>query len=91
MQSRTMKPIRLSRHAQGYTAKRGFTREDVEQTIRGAPWRPAEYGENRLQASMEFPFASTWNGRYYATRRVRAIFVELDVEILVVTVYTYYY
>ena len=25
-----MKPIRLSRHAQGYTAKRGFTREDVE-------------------------------------------------------------
>ena len=86
-----MKPVRLSRHAQGYTAKRGFTVAEIERAIREGPWSPAEYGEGRLQASMEFPFQAIWNGRRYAVKRVRPIFVELELEILVITVYTYYY
>jgi len=40
---------------------------------------------------MEFPFQAIWNGRRYAVKRVRPIFVELELEILVITVYTYYY
>jgi hypothetical protein len=86
-----VKPIRLSRHAGGYTAKRGFTREEVEQVIRQAPWEPADWGEGRLQATREFPYGQTWNGRFYTTKQVRPVFVETDVEIVVVTVYTYYY
>ncbi|HUT35101.1 MAG TPA: hypothetical protein VNE39_16540 [Planctomycetota bacterium] len=86
-----MKPIRLSGHARGYMAKRGFTLAAVERAIRERPWQAAEYGEDRLQASMEFPFRAIWNGRYYAVKRVRPIFVELELEILVITVYTYYY
>lgn len=86
-----MKPIRLSRHARGYLARRGFTPEEVERTIRGAAWEPAEWGEGRFQAATEFPFNRTWNGRSYAIKKVRPIFVETELEIVVVTVYTYYY
>ncbi len=86
-----MKPIRLSHHAEGYTEKRGFTREEVDRVIREAPWRPADWGAGRFQASAEFPFGQTWNGKVYATKQVRPIFVETDVEIVVGTVYTYYY
>ncbi len=32
-----------------------------------------------------------WNGKVYATTRVRPIFVKKDTEILVITVYTYYF
>ncbi len=40
---------------------------------------------------MDFPFNADWNGRFYATRQVKPVFVENDTEIVVVTVYTYYF
>ncbi len=33
-----MKPIRLSKHALGYTATRGFTVAEVEEAIRTCAW-----------------------------------------------------
>jgi len=44
-----------------------------------------------LEASLDFPYNGIWNGKYYATKRVRPVFVEERDEIVVVTVYTYYY
>jgi hypothetical protein len=38
-----------------------------------------------------FPFGQEWNGKVYATRQVKPIFVEEAAEIVVVTVYTYYF
>ena len=83
-----MKPIRLSAHALGYAAKRGFTSSEVEETIQSCPWKPAELG--RLECTKSFAFKREWNGRTYATKQVRPIFVEAPDEIVVVTVYTYY-
>jgi len=83
-----MKPVRLSGHALGYITKRGFTMAEVEETIRGSSWEPAELG--RLQCYKDFPFQREWNGKVYAAKRVRPIFVEEADEIVVVTVYTYY-
>jgi hypothetical protein len=83
------KPIRLSNHARGYLARRGFTETEVEQVIRTAGWRRTRGG--RWEASLEFPYNRTWNGTTYATKKVRPIFVEEATEIVVVTVYTYYY
>jgi hypothetical protein len=40
---------------------------------------------------MEFPFDSIWNGKPYQIKQVRPIFVEEELEIVVVTVYTYFY
>jgi hypothetical protein len=84
-----MKPIRLSGHALRYMANRGFRLEEVEETIRTAPWEPAELG--RLECHKDFVFGQVWNGVVYATKRVRPIFVEESDELVVVTVYTYYF
>ncbi len=84
-----MKPIRLSAHALGYTRSRGFTVAEVEDVIRTAPWHSVNQG--RLECRKDFPFGQLWNGRMYATKRVRPIFVDNPTEIVVVTVYTYFY
>ncbi|CAI4033861.1 hypothetical protein DNFV4_04303 [Nitrospira tepida] len=84
-----MKPIRLSAHAMGYTHRRGFTVEEVIDTIRNSSWEQAELG--RLQCRKDFPFGREWNGKTYATKQVRPVFVDEPSEILVVTVYTYYF
>ena len=44
----------------------------------------------RLECSKEFAYEALWNGRQYACKRVRPIFVESPDEIVVVTVYVYY-
>lgn len=84
-----MKAIRLSAHALDYINRRGFTVAEVEEAIRTSPWKKAELG--RLESQKAFPFNAEWNGRWYATKQVRPIFVDEPNEILVVTVYTYYY
>jgi hypothetical protein len=84
-----MKPIRLSEHALRYTSKRGFTIPEIEETIRTSPWMPAELG--RLDCRKNFPYVKEWNGKVYATKQVRPIFVEEAGEIVVITVYTYYF
>lgn len=84
-----MKPIRLSEHALRYRSKRGFTVAEVKETIRTSPWMSAELG--RLDCRKDFPYAKEWNGKVYATKQVRPIFVEEAGEIVVITVYTYYF
>ncbi len=84
-----MKPIRLSDHASRYIPKRGFTVAEVEEAISTMPWPPAEL--ERLECRKDFAYGTEWNGKLYATKRVRPIFVEEASEIVVVTVYTYYF
>ncbi len=84
-----MKPIRLSAHARSYVASRGFTPDEVTDAIRSSKWTPAELG--RLECRKDFPFGREWNGKHYAFKQVRPIFVEEQSEILVITVYTYYF
>ena len=84
-----MKPIRLSHHAAGYRPSRGFTIAEVETAIRSGVWRPAVLG--RLEAHVDLGFNAEWNGTWYATKRVRPVFVDEPAEIVVVTVYTYYF
>ena len=57
--------------------------------IRTGAREPADGG--RLQCKKEFQFNSVWNGTRYATKRVNPIFVDEAAEIVVITVYTYYY
>ena len=83
------KPIRLSGHARGQIFFRGGTEREVVEAIRTAPWQPAELG--RLESRKDFPFNAEWNQSPYATKRVRPIFVNEPDEIVVVTVYVYYF
>ena len=84
-----MKPIRLSDHAERYCVKRGFSLAEVEETIRTAQWQPAKLG--RLECEKDFASAKEWNAKPCTTKRVRPVFVEEPAEIVVVTVYTYYF
>ena len=83
------KPIRLSAHASGYLARRGFTEAEVIQTIRTAAWKATPDG--RWEASRDFDYKDFWHGAYFPYKRVRPIFVEPPTEMLVVTVYTYFF
>jgi len=83
------KPIRLSEHAKQQLQFRGGTEQEVAQTIRTETWGPAELG--RLECRKDFIFNSEWNKEYYTIKQVRPIFVEESDEIIVVTVYVYYF
>ena len=72
-----------------YIDRRGFTVREVEEAIRTASWQPAELG--RLECRKDFAYGEEWNGRIYATKQVRPAFVEESGEIVVITVYTYYF
>ena len=83
------KPIRPSGHARSQLGFRGSNEQEVVEAIRSEPWQPAELG--RLECRKNFPFNAEWNGRRYATKQVRPIFVEETNGIVVVTVYVYYF
>lgn len=83
------KSIRLSQHAIEQAKYRGCAEEEVIQAIRTAQWEKAEL--NRLQCQKEFIFNKVWNNKEYRTKQVRPIFMEEKDEIVVVTVYVYYY
>ena len=59
------------------------------EAIRSAPWRPAAHG--RLECRKDFPFDAMWNRKHYPTKQVRPVFVDETNEIVVVTVYVYYF
>jgi hypothetical protein len=83
------KPIRLTKHALGYTTSRGFTVAEVEETIRSCPWSRTELG--RLDCRKDFTYCKKWNGKVYGTKQIRPVFVDEVGEIVVITVYTYYF
>jgi len=83
------KPIRLSGHASGQLARRGVSEDEVIEVIRTSSRQPAELGW--LECHKDFPYGREWNGKFYKTKRVRPIFVEEADEIVVVTVYSYYF
>ena len=68
---------------------RGATEEEVVEAIRGETWEPA--GKERWECREDFPFNAEWNGIFYETKQVRPIFVEEWMELVVVTVYVYYF
>ncbi len=83
------KPIRLSAHAQEQCAERGAIVLEVEETIRLGTWEVAK--RDRFQARYNFPYNADWNGRQYAIKQVMPVFVEEPSEIVVITVYTFYF
>jgi len=44
-----------------------------------------------MECRKDFPYNQVWNGKRYATKQVRPGFVEEPEEIVVITVYTYYF
>lgn len=83
------KPVRLSYHAKEQIAYRGCSESEVSETIQASVWQKAELG--RLECRKNFDFDKIWNDKKYKTKQVRPIFAEEEKEIVIVTVYVYYF
>ena len=79
----------MSQHAKQQLSYRGTSEREIIEAIHTSQWEPAELG--RLQCKKDFPYNKTWNDKFYKTKQVRPIFIEEQTEIIVVTVYVYYF
>ena len=84
-----MKPIRLTKHAQEQCADRGATEDEVRQAIELGSRVPAKHG--RELCRFNFSFGKTWQGKPYAIKQVAPVIKEESHEIVVITVYTFYF
>ncbi|MBN1591733.1 MAG: hypothetical protein JW941_00630 [Candidatus Coatesbacteria bacterium] len=84
-----MTSIRFSAHARDNMQFRGAASDEVIEAIHLSEWGAAEAG--RYECRKNFEFGGIWNGKYYATKQVRPIFVQENDEIIIVTVYVYYF
>lgn len=84
-----MKPIRLSRHAREQCEERGATELEVLTAIAKGDREPTK--RDRILCKYNFPFNATWQGHLYALKQVAPVIVEEDLEIVVITVYTFYF
>jgi len=51
----------------------------------------ADCATRPFESQKDFPFQAEWRGRFFETKRVRAVFSDEPDAIVVVTVYTYYF
>jgi len=84
-----MKPIRLTKHAKDQCVERGATEAEVQQAIEQGSREPAKLG--RILCRFNFPFGRSWQGNVYAIKQVAPVIKEEPTEIVVITVYTYYF
>lgn len=84
-----MKAIRLTKHAQEQCVERGATEDEVRQAIEQGSREPAKQG--RELCRFNFAFGRSWQGQHYAIKQVAPIVKEGTHEIVVITVYTFYY
>lgn len=84
-----MKPIRLTHHAQTQSALRGATNVEIVEAIEDGVWEAVKKG--RQMSKMNFEFNDYWGNRHYAIKQVAPVFVEEETEIVVITVYTFYF
>ncbi|MBF0609029.1 MAG: hypothetical protein SFH39_08395 [Candidatus Magnetobacterium sp. LHC-1] len=84
-----MKAIRLSIHARAQSDYRGVQEREIHEAILSSKWEPANRG--RLQASKDFTFEREWNKKYYKYKQVKPVFIEEETELVVITVYAYYF
>lgn len=84
-----MKPIRLSGHATEQLRRRGVTEDEIGSAIQEADWLPV--GKGRIECRKDFLFDSDWNEKHYTTKQVRPVFVDEPDEIVVITVYSYFF
>ena len=84
-----MKPIRLTSHAKEQCADRGATEGEVKEAVERGLREPAKLG--RILCRHNFQYRANWQGEYYAIKQVAPVIVEAENEIVVVTVYTFYF
>jgi hypothetical protein len=65
------------------------TESEVNKAIRDGTHRPAKSG--RIQYWFNFDYNDFWQGNFYAIKQVAPVIKEEQEEIVVITVYTFYF
>ena len=89
MEDEPKKPIRLTKHAREQCIERGASEEEVTEAIRSAEWEEAKGG--RFMARLNLQFGRSWAGNIYPIKQVAPVFAVEESEIVVITVYTFYF
>ena len=84
-----MRRIVFSPHAIEQLALRGSTESEAESAIREGERLPARLRRTAFRKNLSF--RSHWKGRYYETKQVMPIVVDEGDELVVVTVYVFYF
>lgn len=84
-----MKAIIFSQHALDQLHDRGASQEEVKLAIQDGEEVPAKKGRRAFRKN--FHFGSKWKGKRYEVKQVMPVVVEEDEEIVVVTVYVFYF
>jgi Domain of unknown function (DUF4258) len=84
-----MKPIRVTEHAREQCAERGAVESEVVEAIRKGTRDSAKHGREFCRFNLSF--AKRWQGRIYAIKQVAPVIKEEANEIVVITVYTFYF
>jgi len=84
-----MKPVRLTKHARLQCHERGASKEEVLKAIEKGTREPAKAG--RILCKYNFSFERSWQGKTYAVKQVAPVIKEELDEIVVITVYTFFF
>lgn len=84
-----MKPIRLTKHAQEQCIERGTNEQEIIEAIRHGTRQSAKQGRDKYQTIIQAN--SHWQGKFYPLKKVVPIVTETEQELIVITVYTYYF
>ncbi|MFP4642339.1 MAG: hypothetical protein ACOC7P_00150 [Chloroflexota bacterium] len=83
------KDVEISKHAWMQMAERGATELEVHKAIRQGQKEPALLG--RVMYRKNFQFDGSWRERRYRIKQVAPVVADEGDELVVVTVYVYYF
>ena len=86
---RPFKPIVFSDHSQTQMKERGATREEVIEAIKYGEKISAKH--KRQAYRKNFQFDSKWGNKSYRIKQVMPITAEEENQIVVITVYAFYF
>ena len=84
-----MKSVRLTRHAREQCVERGASESEVLEAVASGIREQARHGKWFYRHNFEY--RELWQGRFYAVKQVAPVVAEGENEMVVVTVYTFYF
>ena len=70
-------------------AERGASEIEVREAVAKGSREPAKHG--REMCRFNFAFGKAWQGQHYSIKQVAAVIKEEANEVVVITVYTFYF
>ncbi len=84
-----MKPIRFTQHALDRCKLRGATEDEVRDTILHGSREATK--KNRILCRLNIVYNAEWEDPYYPIKQIAPVIIEEETEIVIITVYTFYF